>query len=292
MVAANESACQGVPPRRRLSCRPLSAIIRSRGDPMAKKIKSRLDEALMARRLAPDLKEARALIMAGEVRVQGLKADKPDRMVGEAVEVEVVRRRPFVSRGAAKIDRAAREFGLVRPGLKLLDIGISTGGFTDYFLQHGAARACGVDVTISQVDARLSADPRLTLVRKNARFLRREDIPFEPDLIVIDLSFISIAAVLPALSAFPAARILSLIKPQFEAARGGVGRGGVVRDRGQRLAILLGLKRRIESLDFAVLGCLPAGVKGKKGNQEFFFLLQRGNLNSIDDTMIADADEI
>jgi 23S rRNA (cytidine1920-2'-O)/16S rRNA (cytidine1409-2'-O)-methyltransferase len=177
-------------------------------------------------------------------------------------------------------------------GLKVLDIGISTGGFSDCLFQCGAAEICGVDVNISQVDYGLRQDPRLHLLKKNARFLKKEDIPFEPDLIIMDLSFISITRILPVLAVFAKARILSLIKPQFEAPKGSVGKGGVVRDRQQRLQILLKLKHEIESLDFAVLGCTPSGIKGKKGNQEYFFLLQHGKKYSIDDKMISDAHEI
>jgi 23S rRNA (cytidine1920-2'-O)/16S rRNA (cytidine1409-2'-O)-methyltransferase len=259
---------------------------------MASDKKTRLDQALLARGLAPDLKEARALIMAGEVLVNGQKADKSDRPVAALDGIALRERCPYVSRGALKIEMAVRELGIEPAGLSVLDIGISTGGFSDFFLQHGAARVLGVDVTVSQVDARQRADARLGLLRKNARFLRPEDVPFPPDLVVMDLSFISIAVVLPALAAFPRARVLALVKPQFEAPRGGVGRGGVVRDKAARRAILLRLKRRIEELDFGVLGACRAGVRGRRGNQEYFFLLRQGKKSSIDDTMIADACEI
>ncbi len=259
---------------------------------MKEQKKNRLDQALLLRGLAPDLKKAQAMVMAGDVFLDGQKADKSDRLVSASDPITLRAKRPFVSRGAFKIERAVREFAIPLPGLNVLDIGISTGGFSDYFLQNGAAAVLGVDVTISQVDAALSRDPRLRLLRKNARFLKREDVPFEPDLVVMDLSFISITAVLPALAGFPRARVLALVKPQFEAERGRVGKGGVVRDRQERLGILLRLKRRVEELDFAVLGCCPAGIKGKKGNQEYFFLLQSGKKNSIDDKMISDAQEI
>ncbi len=280
--AAGE-ACQGR--RFRLSSGP-------ERHPVARKEKTRLDQALLSRGLASDAKEAQALIMAGEVRVNGQKADRPDRPVAAADGVEVLRNRPYVSRGALKIEKAVRDFAIIVAGAMVLDIGISTGGFSDFFLQHGAAGVLGVDVTISQVDSRLRADRRLRLLQKNARYLEGKDVPFDPDLVLMDLSFISIAAVLPALRAFPRARILALVKPQFESARGGVGKGGVVRDRQERLGILLRLKRRIEELDFAVLGCTAAGIKGRKGNQEYFFLLQRGKKNSIDDKMIGHGDEI
>jgi len=254
--------------------------------------KTRLDQALLQRGLARDLKDSQARIMAGDVYVGGQKADKPDRRVSTAEAIAFKDRPPYVSRGALKIEKAVRDFAIALPGLSVLDIGISTGGFSDFFLQHGAARVFGVDVTIRQVDSRLRADPRLRLLQMNARFLKKEDVPFDPDLVVMDLSFISITAVLPVLAAFPDSRVLALVKPQFEAERGKVGKGGVVRDREERLGILLRIKQRIEGLDFAVLGCTPAGIKGKKGNQEYFFLLQRGKFNSISDRMISDAEEV
>jgi 23S rRNA (cytidine1920-2'-O)/16S rRNA (cytidine1409-2'-O)-methyltransferase len=259
---------------------------------MSKERKSRLDLALVERGLAPDLKRAQALVMAGEVLVNGHKADKSDRPVGSAEAITIKARSRYVSRGALKIAKAVAELGITVPGLKVLDIGISTGGFSDFFLQHGAAEAFGVDVTIDQVDPRLRADPRLRLLETNARFLKGDDVPFAPDLVVMDLSFISITAVLPVLSAFPGAPALVLVKPQFEARRGRVGRGGVVRDRQARRDILLRLKHRVEELGFAVCGWCAAGVKGRRGNQEYFFLLRRGKNNSIDDKMIADAEEI
>jgi 23S rRNA (cytidine1920-2'-O)/16S rRNA (cytidine1409-2'-O)-methyltransferase len=259
---------------------------------MAKEKKVRLDQALLLRGLARDIKEAQALVMAGEAWVDGRKSDRSDLYVSVADPIEVRRNRPFVSRGALKIEKAVLDFAISLPGLKVLDIGISTGGFSDYFFQGGADAVCGVDVNISQVDSGLRRNPRLHLLKKNARFLKKEDVPFDPDLIVMDLSFISITAILPVLSVFSGARILALVKPQFEAARGGVGKGGVIRDRQQRLAILLQLKKQIEGLDFAVLNWTPAGIRGRKGNQEYFFLLQRGKINSIDDTMIGNADEI
>jgi len=259
---------------------------------MKEQKKNRLDQALLLRGLAQDLKEAQALIMAGEVRCQGQAVTKADRRVAASDALDIIRNRPYVSRGAFKIEKAIREFSIEIPGLKVLDVGISTGGFSDFLLQRGAGAICGVDVNISQVDSNLRRDPRLHLLQKNARFLKKEDIHFEPDLIIMDLSFISITKILPVLAVFAAARILALIKPQFEAPRWWVGKGGVVRDREKRLQILLALKKKIEDLDFAVLACSLAGIKGKKGNQEYFFLLQSGKKNSIDDKIIKDVHEI
>ncbi len=254
--------------------------------------KNRLDRALLERGLARDLKEAQARIMAGEVLVDGQVADKADRRVKAEAAIEIKDRSPYVSRGALKIEKAVGEFAIAPAGLNVLDLGISTGGFSDYFLQHGAAAVLGVDVTIAQVDSRLRASPRLRLLEKNARFLEMGDVPFAPDLIVMDLSFISITAVLPVLRAFPQARVLALVKPQFEAARQRVGKGGVVRDPETRRSVLLRLKSRIEELDYGLMAWCRAGVKGRKGNQEYFFLLRQGKKYSIDDTIISNAVEI
>jgi 23S rRNA (cytidine1920-2'-O)/16S rRNA (cytidine1409-2'-O)-methyltransferase len=254
--------------------------------------KIRLDQALLSRDMAPTRDKAQALIMAGEVRVNGQVQAKADHQVDAADTLEIYRKYPYVSRGAFKIEAAIRDFNMVVTGMKILDIGISTGGFSDFLFRHGADEICGVDVNVSQVDFGLRQNPRLRLLKKNARFLKKEDVPFDPELIIMDLSFISITKILPVLAVFPHAKILALIKPQFEAARGKVGKGGVVRDRKQRLEILLKLKNQIEGLDFSVLGCTLAGIRGKKGNQEYFFLLQHGKKNSIGDKIISDVQEI
>jgi 23S rRNA (cytidine1920-2'-O)/16S rRNA (cytidine1409-2'-O)-methyltransferase len=250
--------------------------------------RSRLDDALIERGLANGADNAVALIMAGDVTVNGQVQIKADHPVTGADAIAVQNKHPFVSRGAFKLAKAIEAFAIAVPGAKVLDLGISTGGFSDYLLKCGADRVCGVDVNISQVDYGLRQNPRLALFKKNARFLQPQDIPFEPDLIIMDLSFISITMVLPVLTGFAGAKILSLVKPQFEAPRQLVGRGGVIRDAGTRMEVVLGLKRRIENMGFAVLGFTPSGLKGKKGNQEYFFLLEFGKINSIDDTMIRD----
>ena len=157
------------------------------------------------------------------------------------------------------------------PGLKILDIGISTGGFSDYFLQHGAAAIFGVDVTITRSIRACARIPRLRLLKKNARFLKKEDVPFDPDLIVMDLSFISITAVLPVLAAFPSARILALVKPQFEAERGRVGKGGVVRDREERLAHPAAHEAAHREPGFRRPGLLPGRHERQKRQPGIFF---------------------
>jgi 23S rRNA (cytidine1920-2'-O)/16S rRNA (cytidine1409-2'-O)-methyltransferase len=247
-----------------------NSIIPAAVDKKAKsKKKIRLDEALVMNGLVAEHEKAVALIMAGEVHVNGQVQVKADRRVAaeDILAIDV-------------------------PGLKILDLGISTGGFSDYLLKCGAAAITGVDVNTSQVDYGLRQNPRLQLLKKNARFLQKADILFEPDLIIMDLSFISITMILPVLTVFAKAKILALVKPQFEAAKGQVGKGGVIRDAKKRRAIVLKLKKQIENMNFAISGFTPAGIKGKKGNQEYFFLLEYGKKKSIDDTMISDAAEI
>ena len=254
--------------------------------------KTRLDKALLMRGLAPEHEKAAALIMAGEVLVNGQVQVKADRFVGADDAIVIQKKYPYVSRGAFKLAKAIDDFAIAVDGLNVLDLGISTGGFSDFLLKNGAALVCGVDVNTAQVDYSLRRNPRVLLLKKNARFLRKGDVPFEPDLIIMDLSFISITVILPVLSVFTHARILALVKPQFEAPKGQVGRGGVIREPSTRLAIVLRLKKQIERMEYAVRAFTSAGLKGKKGNQEYFFLLEYGKKNSIDDTMICHAAEI
>ena len=237
---------------------------------MAAEKKSRLDQALLLRGLARDLKEAQARIMAGAVYVRGRKADEADQRIVASDDVVLRAKRPYVSRGALSWKRPSSDFAIVVPGLKILDLGISTGGFSDFLLQCGAAAVIGVDVNTSQVDYGLRRDPRLQLLKKNARFLQKEDIPFEPDLIIMDLSFISITMILPVLAVFPAP-ILALVKPQFEAAKGRVGKGGVDPRPAERPDIVLRLKKRIENLDFAVSGLYPCRAERKERQPGIFF---------------------
>lgn len=260
-----------------------------------KKIKAsgnRLDAELVMRDLAPSLEKARAFIMAGEILVNGQVTDKADVRVTPEHTIEIKEKYPYASRGAAKIEKPFREFAIAVKGLKVLDIGISNGGFTDYMLQNGAETAAGVDVNIRQVDERLKKEPRLILIKKNARFLEPRDIPFEPDLITMDVSFISVTKILPALSAFENAKILTLIKPQFEVRKEDVEKGGVIHEKTKRIEILLELKKKIQQLNYAVTGFTTAGVKGRKGNFEYFFLLEYGKIESIHDTIITHAIDI
>ncbi len=229
---------------------------------------------MTARELILPGENVRAYIMAGEVLVDGQVEYKPGRIVTGKNRIEVKKKHPYVSKGALKIEKAFLDFTLDIKGRKFLDIGISTGGFTDYVLKNGAQAVTGIDVNIDQVDYNLKKDKRLTLIKGNARYLKKEDVGHEPDIITIDVSFISVTRILPALRVFPDAHIIALIKPQFEAKKSDVNRGGVIKEEEKRLQILDDIKRKIEELFFSVIDSTPAGVKGRKGNREHFFLLK------------------
>ena len=257
-----------------------------------KSIKNRLDTEVVKRGLVPTVEKAKAFIMAGEILVNGQVVYKGDTLVTDENHITIKEKYPYASRGASKLKRAFHEFSIDVKGKKVLDIGISTGGFTDYMLQKGAETASGVDVNIDQVDDKLKQNKKLTLIKANARNLKKEDIDFEPDLITMDVSFISVTKILPALSVFKNARILTLIKPQFEVRREKVEKGGIIREKEKRIEILLELKKKIQQLNYAVTGFTPAGIKGRKGNQEYFFLLEYGKKATISDKIITHAIKI
>jgi len=254
--------------------------------------KRRLDLEVTARGLIHDQENPKAYIMAGEVLVDGQVEYRPHRLITEKNRVEIKIKKPFVSRGAFKLERAIKDFSIEIAGTRCLDVGISTGGFTDYLLKQGALEVTGVDVNTDQVDFNLRKDPRVKLIKTNARFLEVGALDYEPDLITMDVSFISITRILPALAAFKKARIISLIKPQFEARKEEVGPGGIIKERDKRLEILLRLKESISQLGFSVTAVTQAGVKGRRGNQEYFFLIKYGQNFPISDKIIDDAVEI
>jgi 23S rRNA (cytidine1920-2'-O)/16S rRNA (cytidine1409-2'-O)-methyltransferase len=241
--------------------------------------KTRLDNLLVARGLAETRSKAQALIMAGSVRVAGQPATKPGATVDEAAPIEVTAALPFVSRGGHKLAHALDRFELDPHGLTALDAGASTGGFTDLLLQRGAARVYAVDVGYGILDYRLRADPRVVaLERTNIRYLEQLPDGALADCAVIDVSFISLRLVLPAVQRLvaPAAWIVALVKPQFEAGPEQVGKGGVVRDPAVHRAVLR------ELLGFAAeIGLPPRGLErspitGPAGNVEFLAWLQPG----------------
>jgi 23S rRNA (cytidine1920-2'-O)/16S rRNA (cytidine1409-2'-O)-methyltransferase len=241
--------------------------------------KRRLDSLLAERGLYESRSRAAAAVLAGEVRLggNGRRAEKPGQLVAEDVDVEVAQAPPFVSRGGTKLANALDAFGLDPRDRLCLDVGASTGGFTDCLLQRGAEAVVALDVGYGDLSWRLREDPRVTVLeRLNARDLRPEHLPYEPDLIVADVSFISLAKVLPAVVAYAAEGFdcLALVKPQFEVGRDRVGKGGVVRSAEDRRGALVEVGRMArEELGLAVLGYASSGLPGPAGNRESFVWL-------------------
>jgi 23S rRNA (cytidine1920-2'-O)/16S rRNA (cytidine1409-2'-O)-methyltransferase len=241
----------------------------------------RLDTLLAERGLFESRARAAASVMAGEVRLggHGERARKPGQLVDPEVPVAVDERPRFVSRGGVKLANALAQLGIDPAGRRALDIGASTGGFTDCLLQAGAEHVVAVDVAYGELDWRLRNDERVTVLERcNARALGPGDLPYVPDLVVVDVSFISLTKVLPALLACVAERhdVLAMVKPQFEVGRGSVGKGGVVRDADARRSALVGVARAARGLGEAVLGFASSGLPGPKGNRESFVWLAEG----------------
>ena len=245
----------------------------------------RLDAELVRRRLARSREDARALIEAGRVRVAGVVATKAATQVDDAVAV-VVRPGPdgegYVSRGAHKLIGALDRFepdGLSVPGRLALDAGASTGGFTEVLLRRGADRVVAVDVGYGQLSWRLRSDPRVVVLeRTNVRDLSGRDLPFPPDLVVADLSFISLTLVLPPLAAVTTADadLVLMVKPQFEVGRDLVGPGGVVRDPALRVGAVRRIVASAAQLGLGGLGVVASPLPGPSGNVEYFVWLRRG----------------
>ena len=237
---------------------------------MAKK--QRLDVVLVDRGLAPSRARAQALILAGKVRLNDEVVSKAGTqiMVDARIEVETPDH-PYVSRGALKLAAALDAFGISPEDLDCLDVGASTGGFTDLLLERGARRVIALDVGRGQLDWRLRNDPRVVVMeRVNARHLDSTSLPFTVGLAVVDVSFISLRLVVPALlpHLLPAAWLVCLVKPQFEAGRHEVGKGGIVRDESTRRDAIDGTVRALQNLDLELVGIVPSPIRGQKGNLE------------------------
>jgi 23S rRNA (cytidine1920-2'-O)/16S rRNA (cytidine1409-2'-O)-methyltransferase len=243
--------------------------------------KVRLDTLLARRGLFESRARAAASVMAGEVHLGPgrERAAKPGQLVAEDVAVAVDERPRFVSRGGLKLAAALEATGVDPSGRRCLDVGASTGGFTDCLLQRGAAHVVALDVAYGQLDWALRTHERVTVLeRTNARSLPPEDLPYAPDLVVADVSFISLRKLMgPILTcAAPRHDALLLVKPQFEVGRERVGRGGVVRDAGDRRAALVAVAAHARELGAAVLGFAPSGLPGPRGNRETFVWLAEG----------------
>ncbi|HEY3202526.1 MAG TPA: TlyA family RNA methyltransferase [Thermoanaerobaculia bacterium] len=235
--------------------------------------KTRLDLLLVARGLAPTREKAQAMILAGLVEVDGRRAEKAGEAILEDAQVAVGGPpHPYVSRGGVKLAAALDHFAVDPGGLICLDVGASTGGFTDCLIQRGAARVYAIDVGHGQLDAKLRGNPRV-VVREgvNARALSAAEVPEQVDLAVVDVSFISLRLVLPAVVARtkPGGAIIVLVKPQFEAGRGEVPRGGVVRLEETKRRVVAEIEEAGLRLGLRVLGAVSSPIRGARGNEEF-----------------------
>jgi 23S rRNA (cytidine1920-2'-O)/16S rRNA (cytidine1409-2'-O)-methyltransferase len=252
----------------------------------------RIDSLLSERGIFSSRSRAAASVLAGDVLVlpDRRRARKPGELVAEDVQLEVREPPRFVSRGGIKLANALQTFGLDVSDSQALDVGASTGGFTDCLLQRGAAHVVALDVAYGELDWRLRSDPRVTVIeRTNARALARDRLPYAPDTITIDVSFISLEKVLPAVLACTAERFdcLALVKPQFEVGRDLVGKGGVVREPRLRRGALIGAGETARELGAAVLGYASSGLPGPKGNRETFVWLAEPARGGIEDVAAA-----
>jgi 23S rRNA (cytidine1920-2'-O)/16S rRNA (cytidine1409-2'-O)-methyltransferase len=242
------------------------------------KSKDRLDVTLVGRGLVPSRERAQALILAGQVTVNGQVVSKAGAPIAADARVELVTAdHPYVSRGGVKLAGALDAFGIEAAGRRALDIGASTGGFTDALLQRGAASVIALDVGHGQLDWRLRTDPRV-LIREgvNARGLSKDDVPYAPDLVTIDVAFISLRHILPPLPPLLAATadVVALVKPQFEAGRDAVGKHGLVTDPAVHEAVIAAVTEAATRAGFERIAMAPAAITGATGNQEFFLHLR------------------
>jgi 23S rRNA (cytidine1920-2'-O)/16S rRNA (cytidine1409-2'-O)-methyltransferase len=235
--------------------------------------KSRLDVLISERGLAPSRERAQALLLAGNVLVNGQKMEKPGSQVATDAQIEIIGETlRYASRGGLKLEGALEDFRITPRDQVCVDIGSSTGGFTDCLLQHGALRVYAVDVSADQLDWKLRKDSRVITIECNARYLRPEDIAERAALVSMDVSFISATKVLPAIvpAAAAGADFLILIKPQFELEKREVGKGGIVRDTALHQKAIDRVSAAAAECSLEILGVRPSHLTGAEGNQEFF----------------------
>ena len=249
------------------------------------KVKKRLDVLLTEQGYADTRSKAQAIIMSGQVYVNGQKADKPGVSYEETVELEVRGAVcPYVSRGGLKLEKALRDFGVDPTGYVCSDSGASTGGFTDCLLQQGASKVFAIDVGYGQLDWKIRSDPRVVVMeRTNIRYVTTQDLGEKLDLSVVDVSFIGLEIVLPTIKALlkPTGQVLCLIKPQFEAGKENVGKKGVVRDPKIHKMVLDNFVALADQLEFRILGLTFSPVKGPEGNIEFLGHLSLDEVEGI-----------
>lgn len=244
-------------------------------------MKIRLDQLLHKKGITESREKARALIIEGKVLVNGVKVEKPGSLVDENSEVTLCGETlPYVSRGGLKLEHAIKHFSIDVKYKVAMDIGASTGGFTDCLLKHGAKRVYAVDVGYGQLAWKLRIDPRVIAIeRTNIRYMERDKIPESVDIATVDVSFISLKLVIPKILEFlkPKGEIVALIKPQFEVGKGEVERGGIVKSEEKRVKAVENIKNFFESLSLKVVGVVESPIKGQKGNVEYLIYAKLPN---------------
>ncbi|MDP9130571.1 MAG: TlyA family RNA methyltransferase [Candidatus Binatota bacterium] len=246
--------------------------------------RQRLDLLLVERQLVVSREEGRRRILAGEVLVNRQPVTKAGNLIDRAAPITVKAAPPYVSRGGVKLEKALREFAIEVAGNSAIDIGASTGGFTDCLLVHGAAKVIAVDVGYGQLDWKLRNDPRVVVLEKtNIRYLEPARLPFIPALATIDASFISLKLILPKVHSLMASEgtVVALIKPQFEVGKGKVGKGGVVRSAEEHNRVIDEISRAAVNCGFRVLAVTESPLLGPKGNKEFLLHLKMNSLATV-----------
>ena len=241
--------------------------------------KRRLDNLLIERGIIQSRERAKGLILSGDVRVNGNPVNKAGTLIEETAEIELTGKDiPYVSRGGLKLEKAIKEFNINVKNKIVIDVGASTGGFTDCLLQYGVRRVYAVDVGYGQLAWKLRKDPRVVVIeRKNIRYIKPSDIGEQVDIATIDVSFISLKLVLPSVKKLLKnnGEIIALIKPQFEVGKGEVGKGGVVREKEKHKKVISEIKSFAIDLGFKVLNVTESPIAGQKGNVEFLIYLQK-----------------
>lgn len=238
--------------------------------------KIRLDSLLVSQGLTESREKAKALILGGKVIVNGVRARKAGVVVAPGSSVEILEPVPYVSRGGLKLEAALKNFHIDVKGKTALDVGASTGGFTDCLLQHGAEKVYAVDVGYGQLDWKLRNNPRVVVIEKtNIRYLENDRIPAMVDISTIDVSFISLLKVIPKVMEFlrTGGELIALIKPQFEAQKKYVRKGGVVKEEARRLEVVEKITKEVKKIPLEVKGVMVSPLVGPKGNVEYFIHL-------------------
>ncbi len=239
--------------------------------------KRRLDNLLLERGIVQSRERAKGLILSGDVRVNGNPVNKAGTLIDENAEIEITKDIPYVSRGGLKLEKAIKEFNINVKDKAAIDVGASTGGFTDCLIQYGAKKVYAVDVGYGQLAWKLRNDPRVVVIeRKNIRYIKPSDIGEPVDIATIDVSFISLKLVLPVVKNLlkENGEIIALIKPQFEIGKGEVGKGGIVREKEKHEKVISEIKSFAIDLGFKVSNVTESPIAGQKGNVEFLIYLQ------------------